>query len=706
MLIQHLGKLHTNSLQRGLTRMNTRVIFGAILGLGLYIAVFWLAPKNFFGTWQFQLSFGLLVYVTAVSASLIRFGHLIFKSKWGALGWRLVFGVHSTIYSLTWGCGCAFLLNELGITTYSISITTTALAACTVAVSTFAFDLVACLIFLLTLLCPLLYSSLFTLKDGEGLAGACTLSILFFMYLARSIHVAEIGVLLHEDTIRDQATKLKESNEALTASNNLVRDTLDSIDEAFLVLSLDGICFGNPSKKAHEFLNMDPRGQHFSAILRLDEQRRDEAEDWFRLITSERLEFKSLSHKGPNEWHDSSRGLTYRVRYFPMRVDGKLTAVIMTLADVSAKLRTERLAEDAEHRARMILSVSEARHAFAKFVSQTTELFLELEARKLIDFRKLRQELHTAKGTAAVFHIRGLAQEIDHLERDLKKFAPGDPTLPELLQSKSQEILKNFRHWLAKETKTFQRLRVFAPEEITLSANHMDMVLRAYSPETRDRDLAVEIVTRLKAQNLGMLLASYEAHIQTLSRKLAKIARFEVSSNTESCFLVGDAYPLVVKAMVHLFNNAVDHGLERPDERASKGKPEYGMIRASFQRMGDELHIQIEDDGAGIDPLRIRKVAQERGISTQNLLDHDVIRLVFDAGFTTKKDANELSGQGIGLNSLYEQVVKCGGSIAIASKFGSGTSFLIKLPANPNETWFFTEPLTPIQGSTRQQKAA
>lgn len=122
-----LSQLSAESLRDGLHRMNVRVLFAAILGIALFVAVHILAPENYALGRDFYTSLGVLVEVTGVSLFLRIFGPRIFRSSFGVTGWRSMFIVHSTAYALTWGLACMRMIEQLQMSPYAISVTTTAL---------------------------------------------------------------------------------------------------------------------------------------------------------------------------------------------------------------------------------------------------------------------------------------------------------------------------------------------------------------------------------------------------------------------------------------------------------------------------------------------------------------------------------------------------------------------------------------------------
>ncbi len=170
--------------------------------------------------------------------------------------------------------------------------------------------------------------------------------------------------------------------------------------------------------------------------------------------------------------------------------------------------------------------------------------------------------------------------------------------------------------------------------------------------------------------------------IRDISRKLKKQVKLQIEGKDVLIdkMIVESLY----NPMTHLVNNAITHGIETPEERVKLGKPENGtiLIRAFLQ--GNQTVITIADDGAGIDPERIKAKAVEKGMLTwakaQELTNPETYDLIFHAGFSTKDQADDFAGRGVGMDVVNTDLTKIRGTISIESEVGKGTTFIIRLP--------------------------
>ena len=134
--------------------------------------------------------------------------------------------------------------------------------------------------------------------------------------------------------------------------------------------------------------------------------------------------------------------------------------------------------------------------------------------------------------------------------------------------------------------------------------------------------------------------------------------------------------------LMHAVRNALDHGIEKAEERRALGKPEEGTVVLKASNEGNMILIDISDDGKGIDVDAVRKKAVERGLIHPNkaLTELESFNLIFEPGFSTAASVTNISGRGVGLDVVKRQIEKLNGTVTVSSQRGKGTRFTIKLP--------------------------
>lgn len=141
---------------------------------------------------------------------------------------------------------------------------------------------------------------------------------------------------------------------------------------------------------------------------------------------------------------------------------------------------------------------------------------------------------------------------------------------------------------------------------------------------------------------------------------------------------------MLFEPLLHIIRNAMDHGVEKPAVRASRNKPATATLEMRASRQGDQVVIEINDDGGGVDVARVREVALARGVASPEALaalsDQDAADLIFAAGFSTSATVTEISGRGVGMDAVRSAVERVGGRVTLASEFGQGTTVRFLLP--------------------------
>lgn len=186
----------------------------------------------------------------------------------------------------------------------------------------------------------------------------------------------------------------------------------------------------------------------------------------------------------------------------------------------------------------------------------------------------------------------------------------------------------------------------------------------------------------VRMQPVKSLFGKFKNVIDTLSREQnKKIDVFTRGEDTEIDRVVLES---LKDPLIHLIRNAVDHGVETPQDRKDKGKSERGRVNLRAFNDVNSVVIEIEDDGKGIDPARVLKKAIEKGLveseDAKHMTKQEILDLIFRPGFSTAEMITDLSGRGVGMDVVKTNVHKHGGSIYIHTAKGKGSTFVIRLP--------------------------
>ncbi len=187
---------------------------------------------------------------------------------------------------------------------------------------------------------------------------------------------------------------------------------------------------------------------------------------------------------------------------------------------------------------------------------------------------------------------------------------------------------------------------------------------------------------KLRMMPLELIADRFPRAVRDLARKWGKELHFEIrGKEIEMDRAILEELP---DPLLHIFRNSIDHGIEPPDERVRRGKSPIGTIRLEASKERESVVIRVSDDGKGMDPAMLRRVALERGAITREegdrLPDKEVLNLITLPGFSTATEVTDVSGRGVGMDVVKNTVESLRGSLLIDSVPGQGSSFTLKLP--------------------------
>ena len=189
-------------------------------------------------------------------------------------------------------------------------------------------------------------------------------------------------------------------------------------------------------------------------------------------------------------------------------------------------------------------------------------------------------------------------------------------------------------------------------------------------------------VMKTRMQPIKKVFGRFPRVVRDLARQLKKEINLELVG--EETDLDKNLVEALADPLVHLVRNSVDHGVEFPDVREANGKSRTGQVVLSAEQEGDHILLCISDDGAGMDPVKLRRVAVDKGLYDEDtaarLSDVEAFNLIFAPGFSTKKEISDVSGRGVGMDVVKTKISQLNGTVEIQSTLGKGTRFLIKVP--------------------------
>ncbi|WP_053333643.1 chemotaxis protein CheA [Gemmatimonas phototrophica] len=227
--------------------------------------------------------------------------------------------------------------------------------------------------------------------------------------------------------------------------------------------------------------------------------------------------------------------------------------------------------------------------------------------------------------------------------------------------------------------------------ELALSRNQLLQLMGAH--EDTEFSKPVQQLNRVTTDLLEAVMKTRMQPIANVWTKLPRIIRDLSQSSGKQisleCYgaeteLDRQILQAIQDPLTHMVRNSADHGIERPADRSAAGKSEGGTIKLSARHEGGHVVIELADDGAGIDPQRIKRKAIERGLVRADLAeqmsDTQVLRFIFEPGFSTAEQITNISGRGVGMDVVRSNIEAIGGTVDLTSAIGRGTTIRVKIP--------------------------
>jgi two-component system, chemotaxis family, sensor kinase CheA len=254
--------------------------------------------------------------------------------------------------------------------------------------------------------------------------------------------------------------------------------------------------------------------------------------------------------------------------------------------------------------------------------------------------------------------------------------APATPTAAAQTLRIDVNLLDRLMNLVGELVLTRNQILQFTAEHEEPTLNAVSQRLNLITSELQER------VMKTRMQPVGQIFNKAPRIVRDLAAALGKEIQLEISgAETELDRTLVEA---IKDPFTHIVRNSCDHGIESPAARERAGKPRTGTLSLKAFHEGGQVNIEISDDGAGIDPHRVRAKAVERGMMSAeraaSLSDREAVDLVFAPGFSTAAAVTNVSGRGVGMDVVRTHVEAIGGTVEISSRSGEGTTLLVKIP--------------------------
>lgn len=465
----------------------------------------------------------------------------------------------------------------------------------------------------------------------------------------------------------------------LQRRNRAMRLVLDNVDQALASVERDGTLSSERSRAFDAWFGAPTPGEPFEERIAGGDER---LQAKLRLAWDQVVEgFLPISvalDQMPRR--ATIRGRHYALEYKAIcggsydpddpRFDHRdFQGVLLVITDITEEVK--RLRNDAEQREQIAIfeHLRDDRQAFQQFVKECDALVADLSSGAITDVRQATRAAHTLKGNCASFDVTSVTEIAHRLETHMVEL----DALPS-----SDQIAELVRGWRA-FTERVRNLSHASGEPVAeVTHEELDQLLSLVTRGASHAEIGARL-TRWKHERVAVRLRRAAEQARGLAKKLGKGEIVVDVRAPKDVRLPEEPWAPFWATFVHLLRNAVDHGLETPEERTQAGKPAEGHITLTAALDAREFVIEVSDDGRGIDWSRIRQKASQRGLP--HATEHDLVEALFTDGVTTKDQVTNVSGRGVGLSAIREAARALSGTVAVTSRAGAGATFSFRFPS-------------------------
>lgn len=491
---------------------------------------------------------------------------------------------------------------------------------------------------------------------------------------------------------------LLETNLILENKSQQIRNILDNVGQGFLAFGQDLIIDDEYSQECDHIFSRSPARQTLAQILYPGD--RDQAEFletiFTRLLSLEDERKASLYLSLlPAEIELNHRyiNLEYKIVNQSTASDSKY--VICILTDITDKRLLEEKMEEERMSLQMVVKAIVCYDNFLECIEDFKDfsrhkIFLILDGSESLDKKvaEIYRNIHTFKGNFGQFDTYQMVKKLHDAETMINQAKDSACFTNE---NELRILLEDFNlaQWLDDDLK---KISDFLGEDFWKNKDsyHIDkeqlIALEEKMAELlphREYVLLLPYIRKLRHKSFKGMLKSYPAYVLQLAERLGKrVNPFIIEG--DDLLVDNQHFHSLARSLVHVFRNMVDHGIEYADERILQGKNEIGTIRCQLECSNDRIKINISDDGAGIDVVKIKAQAIASGKYSETALadysDEQLLYMIFEEQLSTAENVSLISGRGVGLAAVQKEIEQINGKIQLHSLWGKGTEYIFDLP--------------------------
>lgn len=526
---------------------------------------------------------------------------------------------------------------------------------------------------------------------------------------------SEIG-LLHNSfrrmiaDIQENRSKIEEHNRTLeTRIEERTREIstlLDNMDEGLFSIDATGLIQPGQSRATKAMIGEVGGDVNFIDMLTEDEKARKLTKDTFEMLMTSAfpLDWNDMVENLPHEFQLESQpepGRYLHAGFRPVHDAGgeKIERVLVILTDITREKSLQKDIDQNRALQNMVLQIIQNRESFElfyedglKMLEQSQESARGMDTAKRETVDELFRVMHTIKGTSGIFGLGAVSEAAHEIEDQLRDLGERrDEPLSEAERSSLVEEIDQLENLLLQQRESFLDMigETDSEAEVTypVTDRKVESIMKKVGDILPAGELAkiMPILETVKHIPTTRLARKYKNLITEQGRALGKKVEFAME-DPDQTEITSDFFKRIDPTLLHIFRNSLDHGMEESQEREAVGKTPMGTIKLKLRYQDNGLLAQVIDDGRGIDVEVIRKLAVEKGMvnleAASKMTAEEVLEMLFEPRFSTKKTVTDLSGRGVGLDVVKTDVQQMGGKMKLTTQKGSGTTFELFFPLN------------------------
>lgn len=532
----------------------------------------------------------------------------------------------------------------------------------------------------------LLYILVSHIQDMYSLEAANSMEI-----MAKNQELESLNIELEDSQnhLIEANANLEKEVYARTAS---LKNLLDNAGQGFLIFGKDMIIDPNCSSECFRIFEKEIRGMDYTEIIHGDNK---DSKNYLRNVIQTILQLPDDTYNEkylsllPSEVFYKNKILDLKYKIIRESEARAESVCMVIITDITESKLMHKKMEEEEALMKSIVKVAaytrdfvELTDSFRYFVTTAVPELLESKNLVFAKISILRKKIHYYKGSFGIFGFRDMLATLSELEVVLKEMEKDESLTEENLEEEFNRFnlqmeLNEIMNYVAKTLSMEFKDR---NDSVRVNINRIRQISKKLEQIPEMSSYATEL-RQLTYRDFYVLIAKYVVFTESLSERLGKsIERMKIEGGN---FLVDiTKYEAFTNSLVHIFRNAVDHGIETDVERIKAGKKAVGYIGCRIEQHDDEIWIFIEDDGRGFDFKKLREKALLEGLikETDLVSDDKLIKLALMGKISTKEEVSEISGYGLGLSVVMDEIDKLSGKIEIESMFGKQTRIFIKIP--------------------------